>query len=93
MCIPSIGTMDSVPSRPVFYDSVNSSYPWKQMVTVMHFCFYDASGLNESQYLPTGAEFQLLQYTGQIKLFGFCDVRLISFYLIYAVNLYILISE
>ncbi len=62
------------------------------MVTVVHFCFYDASGLNESQYLPTGAEFQLLQYTGRIQLFGFCDVRLIYIYLIYAVNLYILIA-
>ncbi len=63
------------------------------MVTVMQFWFYYASGLNESQYLPTGAEFQLLQYTGQIQLFGFCDVRLIYIYLIYAGNLYILISE
>ncbi len=66
------------------------------MVTVVHFCFYDASGLNsiiQVKYLPTGAEFQLLQYTGLIQLFGFCDVHLIYIYLIYAVNLYILISE
>ncbi len=58
---------------------VNSSYPWKQMVTVMHFC-------------PQEQNFSFYN-TRKIQLFGFCDVRLISFYLIYAVNLYILISE